>query len=118
MQNSQPLNTMQTADFCLVHQTHPFQPLFMNVVDYVTSEIGLFRNKLYLPKTTSTRRQYVEIALISGILVSIDVIKTKQDKLSTMQPIPWSVTLERFRAITRHASEITLTLNSLFKLTL
>ena len=35
-----------------------------------------------------------------------------------MQPIARSVTLERFGAITRHASEITLTLNSLFKLTL
>ena len=77
----------------------------MNVVDYVTSEIGLFRYTLYLPKATSTRRQYVEIALFS-----IDFIKTKQDRQSTMQPIPWSVT--------RHASEITLTLNSLLKLTL
>ena len=91
----------------------------MNVVDYVTSEIGLFRYKRYLPKTTSTRRHYVEIALILGNLVSIDFIKTKQDKQSIMQPIPWSVTLEKFRAITRHASEITLTLrNVLFKLTL
>ena len=78
----------------------------MNVVDYVTSKIGLFRSKLYLPKTTSTHRQEVEIVLISGNFVSIDFIKTKQDKQSTMQPIPWSVTLERFRAITRHASEI------------
>ena len=118
MQNSQPLNTMQTADFWLVHQAHPFQPLFMNVVDYVTSEIGLFRYKLYLPKNDVNAPSIIEIALISGYLVSMDFIKTKQDKLSTMQPIQCSVTLERFRAITRHASEITLTLNSLFKLTL
>ena len=106
---------MRTADFWLVHQAHPFQFLLMNLVDYVTSEIGLFRYKL--PKTTSTHRQYVEIALISGYLVSMDFIKTQRDKISTMQPIPCSVTLERFRAITRHASEITLKLNSLFKFT-
>ena len=89
----------------------------MNVVDYVTSEIGPLQYKFYLPKTTSTRRQYVEIAFISGNLVFIDFIKTKQHKQITMQPIPWSVTLDRFRAITRHASELTLTLDSLFKLT-
>ena len=54
----------------------------MNVVDYVTSEIGHFRYKLYLPKKKpkSTRRQVVEIALILGYLVSIAFhkIKTRQ----------------------------------------
>ena len=49
----------------------------MNVVDYVTSEIGLFRYKLYLPKRTSTGRQVVEIALISGYLVSMDFHENK-----------------------------------------
>ena len=86
----------------------------MTVLDNVTNEIGLFWDKLYLPKTTSTRRQQVEIAFISGNLVSIDFIKIKQDKQSTMQPILWSVTLERFSAITRHANEITLTPNDFF----
>ena len=90
----------------------------MNFVDNVTSEFGLFRYKLYPPKTTSTRRQWVEIALISGNLVPFDFIKTKQHIQSTMQPIPWLLTLDRPRAITRHASELTLTLISLFKLTL
>ena len=49
----------------------------MNVVDYVTSEIGPFRYTLYLPKTTSTCHQVVEIALISVYLVSIDLHKNK-----------------------------------------
>ena len=36
----------------LGHKTHPFHPLFINVVDYMTNESGLFRYKLYRPKKT------------------------------------------------------------------
>ena len=49
----------------------------MNVVDYVTCEICLFRYKLNLPKMTSTRRQVVEVALISDNLGSNDFHKNK-----------------------------------------
>ena len=61
MQNSQPLNAMQTTDFCLVYKTHAFQPLFMNVVDYVTSEIGLFRYNLYLPKKKKKKKKKKDV---------------------------------------------------------
>ena len=57
--------------------------ILINVVDYVTNEIGLFRYKLFKPKkTTSTCRQLVDIVLISGYLVSIDFQKneTRQTK--------------------------------------
>ena len=50
MQNSQPLNTMQTIDFVKPIRPILIDPSLMNVVDNARSEIGLFRDNLYLPK--------------------------------------------------------------------
>ena len=47
--------------------------MFINVVDYV----GFSVQTTPAEKTTSTRSQMVEIALISGYLVSVDFQKKK-----------------------------------------
>ena len=46
------LSTIEHKQLTFVKPIRPilFTPSLMNVVDYVRSEIGLFRYKLYLPK--------------------------------------------------------------------
>ena len=49
----------------------------MNVVDYVTSEIELFRFKLYLPKYDVNAPSNGRYCLYFGLLVFIDFHKNK-----------------------------------------